>query len=59
MILQKDLTPQVLIDVIQSLRRDPERLKRMIEAVRQFHQPHAAQALVRQFVERIKADATR
>lgn len=59
MILQKDLTPQALLDVIQSLRQDSARLARMSQAVRQFHQPQAARVLVRQFVERIEEDATR
>ena len=59
MIVQKDLTPEVLRDQILKLKADPIRLRQMGEAVRAFHQPKAAQMLVEKFVERIEKNATR
>jgi UDP-N-acetylglucosamine:LPS N-acetylglucosamine transferase len=59
MIVQKDLTPQRLAHEIEVLRARPERLRAMETAVRQFHHPRAAEALVHEFVERIEQDASR
>ncbi len=59
MILQKELTPERLRTEIESLRADPLKVEKIGARARQFHQPHAAEKLVQQFVERIGADATR
>ncbi len=59
MIVQKDLTPAGLRDQILDLKANPARLSQMGEAVRTFHHPRAARALVEKFVERIEANATR
>lgn len=53
MIVQSDLTPDRLRATIDELRADPERRKRMERQIREFHQPHAAQTLVKEFLERI------
>ncbi len=59
MIVQKDLTADRLRAEIERLRADPARLKAMGNRARAFHQPHAAENLVKQFVERIATDASR
>ncbi len=58
MILQKDLTPQRLRHEIERLKSDSATRHRMEEKIRAFHQPQAAEKLVKEFVERIE-DATR
>ncbi len=57
MIVQKDLTPDKLRATIDELRASPERLKKMADNIRGFHQPRAAQNLVKGFLERINDHA--
>lgn len=59
MIVQKDLTPDKLRATIDELRASPEILNRMGSHIRGFHQPKAAQTLVRGFLERINDHAAR
>lgn len=59
MIIQKDLTVDSLRAAIQSLRADSARREKMMAAIRTFHQPRAAETLVREFVERIEPHAPR
>jgi UDP-N-acetylglucosamine--N-acetylmuramyl-(pentapeptide) pyrophosphoryl-undecaprenol N-acetylglucosamine transferase len=53
MILHQDLSAQSLRAKIDELRADPNRLKRMGERIRSFHQPRAAQTLVNEFLQRM------
>jgi UDP-N-acetylglucosamine--N-acetylmuramyl-(pentapeptide) pyrophosphoryl-undecaprenol N-acetylglucosamine transferase len=53
MILHQELSPEKLRSVIDELRADPSKLKRMGDRVRSFHQPQAAQNLVREFLQRM------
>ncbi len=57
MILHKDLTADKLRSTIDQLRADPQLLKNMGERLRQFHQPGAAQVLVKGFLERMSDHA--
>jgi UDP-N-acetylglucosamine--N-acetylmuramyl-(pentapeptide) pyrophosphoryl-undecaprenol N-acetylglucosamine transferase len=59
LILQKDFNAETLRQNIQSLRQDPQAMRRMAESIRRFHHPHAADALVKEFVERIENHASR
>ncbi len=51
MILQKDLTPERLIQEIQSLRSNPAELEQMRKNIRQFHRPQAAEAIAKSLLE--------
>lgn len=51
MILQKDLTPERLIQEIQNLREHPEELKKLSANIRQFHRPKAAEAIAKSILE--------
>lgn len=53
MILHKDLSAASLRAAIDQLRADPMRLKRMGERIKTFHQPQAAQNLVKGFLQRM------
>ncbi len=59
LILQKDLTPLKLREEILRLKGDPQALAQMGTAIRAFHQPRAAEKLVKHFVERIEQHASR
>ncbi len=59
MILQKDLTPERLRKEIDWLRSDPAQLEEMAKNIRAFHQPRAAENLVKEFLERIHEHAAR
>jgi hypothetical protein len=48
------LNAKTLFAAIESLRQNPARLAEMSRAVREFHRPQAAAALVVEFVERIE-----
>lgn len=58
MIVQKDLTPVRLKEEILKLKNDPSRLQSMANAIKEFHQPRAAEKLIAEFVERIEQDAS-
>ncbi len=51
MILQKDLTPERLIQEIESLRQDPEQRESLKQNIRKFHRPHAAEAIAKEILE--------
>ncbi len=57
MILHKDLTAAKLRNTIDELRANPDRLKTMGNRLREFHQPGAAQNLVKEFLERMRDHA--
>lgn len=54
LIHQKNLTPSGLKEEILRLKAHPDELRKMSEAIRQFHQPRAAEKLVKHFVEKIE-----
>lgn len=58
LIVQKDLTVAGLREEILKLKNDPARRKQMAEAVRNFHQPRAAEKLVERFVQRMEQNAS-
>ncbi len=51
MILQKDLTPEKLIQEIQSLRNNPELRESLGRNIRNFHRPKAAEAIAKALLE--------
>lgn len=53
MILHKDLSAAKLRATLDEMRGDPERLKEMGRRLREFHQPRAAQNLVKEFLQRM------
>lgn len=53
MIEQKNLTPQILMDAIQALQRDPKTLHQMSQNIRNFHRPRAAEMLAQEFLQRM------
>jgi UDP-N-acetylglucosamine--N-acetylmuramyl-(pentapeptide) pyrophosphoryl-undecaprenol N-acetylglucosamine transferase len=59
LLVQKDLTPEILRDKILELKKSPERLHQMAQNIRTFHQPKAAELLVEQFVERMNSSEAR
>lgn len=59
MIEHKDMTVANLRKAIDELRADPARRERMAGKMREFHQPQAAQTLVRKFLERMTDHAAR
>lgn len=59
MIVQKDLSPDKLRAMIDELRASPDKLRKMAENIRGFHQPKAAETLVKGFLERINEHAAR
>ncbi len=59
MLLQPELNAETLKLAIQSLRENPRRLESMRAAVRSFHQPHGAEHLVGEFLQRIESHASR
>jgi UDP-N-acetylglucosamine:LPS N-acetylglucosamine transferase len=54
LIQQKNLTADGLRREILRLKNNPEELRAMSVAIRQFHQPRAAEKLVKHFVEKIE-----
>jgi UDP-N-acetylglucosamine--N-acetylmuramyl-(pentapeptide) pyrophosphoryl-undecaprenol N-acetylglucosamine transferase len=57
MIVQKDLTPERLIEEIQKLRQDPALREKMRQNVHRFHRPRAAEAIAKAILESVaKAD---
>lgn len=52
MILQKDLSGDVLREAVRKLQADPQGLDRMGEKARSFHEPAAADRIVRHILER-------
>lgn len=51
---QKDLTPEILADAIISLKKDPQRLKRMAEQAGRMAKPEAAREIMDYIVSVIK-----
>jgi UDP-N-acetylglucosamine--N-acetylmuramyl-(pentapeptide) pyrophosphoryl-undecaprenol N-acetylglucosamine transferase len=51
MILQKDLTPERLIEEIQDLRKDPTACEQMRQNLRKFHRPKAAEAIAKAILD--------
>jgi UDP-N-acetylglucosamine--N-acetylmuramyl-(pentapeptide) pyrophosphoryl-undecaprenol N-acetylglucosamine transferase len=51
MILQKDLTPERLIEEIQSLRANAELRETLRRNIKQFHRPRAAEAIAKAILE--------
>jgi UDP-N-acetylglucosamine--N-acetylmuramyl-(pentapeptide) pyrophosphoryl-undecaprenol N-acetylglucosamine transferase len=51
MILQKDLTPERLIEEIQKLRQNPAWREQMRQNVHRFHRPRAAEAIAKAILE--------
>lgn len=59
MIIQKDLTVDSLKRLVENLKADPSRRQQMATKIRAFHQPHAADRLAGEFIERIERNAPR
>lgn len=59
MIVQKDLTPESLYQMIDRLKVNAERRHGMESSIRGFHQPAAAEKLANQFLGRIEAHEAR
>lgn len=51
MILQKDLTVERLIAEVEALRRDPEHLQKMVDSIRTFYKPQAAQKIAKEILK--------
>lgn len=54
LIQQKNLTAAGLREQILQLKGHPEKLQQMSQAIKQFHQPRAAEKLVKHFVQQIE-----
>jgi len=53
MIVQKDLTPDRLIEEIQKLRQDPALREKIRQNVHRFHRPQAAEAIAKAILESV------
>ena len=58
-LVQKEITADKLFATVEDLRQAPQRLSQMAQAMRDLHHPHAAETLVRQFLQRMETHAAR
>ena len=54
LLLQKNLTAQALVDCIESLRQNPEKLKSMSENLRKLFKPNSADRIAEDILKRLK-----